>query len=103
MDPDATLRICLDNSLPADERRAAALDLTAWLRRGGFPPSARTVEESGVTKRRPLAPPRPRCHLYLEKHGRRWAIVFTGVPSAPTVIVWHLREEGFPKRTKKEA
>ena len=43
MDPDIAWSTLVDIRRPFDERTAAAVDLIAWLQRGGFPPpGART-------------------------------------------------------------
>lgn len=90
MDPDEALRICLDPSRPEDERHDAGLALQGWLRRGGFPPGAWIVEEAGVTGRQRLYPG-SRCRLFLERHDRHWAIVYTGSSDLPRAMVWRLR------------
>ena len=90
MDPDEALRVCLCPSYSDDERHDAGLALQNWLRRGGFVPGEWIVEEAGVTRRQRLYPG-SRCRLFLEKHGRHWAIVWTGSTDSPRAVVWRLR------------
>lgn len=52
MDPDVTLAIMRDTTATYDERMAAAINLTDWLLRGGFPPDGMTAGDAFVEAER---------------------------------------------------
>ena len=91
MDPDAALRICLSDA-PEAERHEAALALQNWLKQGGFPPAARTVEEAGAGIRRRLDPAQG-GKLSLTRHDGHWSIYYAGSAGSPVPpTVWRLRK-----------